>query len=485
MEYRIVPGAEQPEAGPQRMVGRCEMFDEIACGGMATIHLGRMLGAGGFTRTVAIKRLHPQYAKDPHFVDMFLDEARIVARIRHPNVVPTLDLVEEEGDLYIIMEYIEGVNFGELMKEGRKRKERVPLGAALRIAVGMLHGLHAAHEATNEKGEPMRLVHRDMSPDNALVGVDGFPRVLDFGVARARGRATSTRDGQVKGKLSYMAPEQVLGEQVDGRTDVFACSAVLWQALTGKRLFKAKQLVELTHKILNMEVPRPSDIVSSVPKKLDSIVLKGLARSPDDRWSSALAMAEAIEAVGHLASHREVGLWVRKLGATRLRQLATKVSALERKPVKRRGAKSRRVEQRSRLMIDEAERQAVLDEIAAERAAKQAGGKPAPPRPGSPPRLPQGRGGPKPPARKPIAPQGLAEEGDADTSGEFAALMSGEIPLSSDLLEGQVGQGSHFDSGTMPALPKMDPDEAPPAEPVAAPPPTPPEAEQAAASAAA
>jgi eukaryotic-like serine/threonine-protein kinase len=351
VEHPIAKDKVEPAPSTDRMVGRCEMFDEIAAGATARIHLGRMLGAESFSRTVAIKRLHPQYALNPEFVAAFLDEARIVARIRHPNVVPILDLVEEEGDLFIIMEYIEGINFGQLCRAAQELGERVPPGVAARTVAGALTGLHAAHEATNEKGHALGVVHRDVSPENILVGVDGFPRMLDFGVARARGRVGSSRSGQLKGHLSFMAPEQLLAEPLDRRTDVFAASIVLYQALTGLELFAADDIQALKNKLLEMPIEAPSKVVPGMPRKFDAIVLRGLERKPARRWKSAQDMAEALEAVGGLAPQREVGEWVRRLGAARLAELATKVSALEVKPVAKRPKSDRRVHQRSQLRI--------------------------------------------------------------------------------------------------------------------------------------
>ena len=320
---------QEKRADPARMVGRCEMFDEIACGGMATIHLGRMRGAGGFSRTVAIKRMHPHISRSPDFVAMFLDEARIVARVSHPNVVSTLDLVEDEGDLFIIMEYVEGLSLAALLRAARGLGERAPLNVTARVVAETLRGLHAAHEATDEDGDAMHIVHRDISPENVLVGVDGYPRVLDFGVARASVRLSATRDGQVKGKVAYMAPEQVLGQEVDRRTDVYAASAILWQALTGRRLWKAENLVQLAHRMLNDPIKPPSAVSSDVPKSFDDIVLKGLQRDISKRWRTAADMADALEAVGGFASHRDVGLWVRRLGRQQLTVLAAKVAAVE------------------------------------------------------------------------------------------------------------------------------------------------------------
>src|SRR5437868_956560 len=181
-----------------RMVGRYAIFDEIASGGMATVYLGRLTGSGGFARTVAIKRLHPQFAKDPEFVTMFLDEARLAARIRHPNVVPTLDVVAASGELFHVMEYVQGESLSHLARGLKTRSERVPLRILLRIMNDVLQGLHAAHEARDERGVPLCIVHRDVTPQNVLVGVDGVARLLDFGVAKAAGRAHTTQDGQIK-----------------------------------------------------------------------------------------------------------------------------------------------------------------------------------------------------------------------------------------------------------------------------------------------
>src|SRR6185437_10425019 len=176
-----------------RIVGRYAIFDEIASGGMATVYLGRLMGAGGFARTVAIKRLHPQFAKDPEFVAMFLDEARLAARIRHPNVVPTLDVVASKGELFLVMDYVQGESLSRIVRASMKHDAATPLSLVTTIMAGVLHGLHAAHEAKTEQGEALSIVHRDVSPQNVIVGIDGVPRVLDFGVAKASHRAHATR----------------------------------------------------------------------------------------------------------------------------------------------------------------------------------------------------------------------------------------------------------------------------------------------------
>ena len=196
------------------MLGRYLLYGEIASGGMATVHFGRLMGVVGFSRTVAIKRLHPHYARDPEVVTMFLDEARLAARIRHPNVLPTIDVVAADGEVFLVMEYVQGVPLSHLVQAATEQGRRVPPRIVSSILVDALNGLHAAHEATNERGEPLRLVHRDVSPQNIMVGADGVARVLDFGVAKAMGRLQTTRDGQVKGKLAYMAPEHLAGREV-------------------------------------------------------------------------------------------------------------------------------------------------------------------------------------------------------------------------------------------------------------------------------
>jgi eukaryotic-like serine/threonine-protein kinase len=368
-EERAQPDSEPPpsrapvvpvaSAAPGRTVGRCELFAEIAHGGMATIHLGRWLGAGGFAKPVAVKALHSQYARDPEFVRMFMDEARVVAGIRHPNVMPTIDLVEEDGELFIVMDYIEGVTLSHLMRKAWESRERIPVAIVLRVVAGVLHGLHAAHEAKNARGEPMCVIHRDVSPENIMVGVDGYPRLIDFGIATALDRYSKTRDGELKGKLAYLAPEQVLGAPLSRRTDVFAASIVLWQALTGRKLFAARNVVEAAHKVLNMELLAPSAVSSRVPKALDRIVMRGLERDPAKRWPTAEHMAEAIEAMGRLATYSEVGSWVRHAARERLAQNASAVEAMSSVPSKADG------EQLSRpLSVAPAERADLGEELA-------------------------------------------------------------------------------------------------------------------------
>lgn len=291
------------------VVGRYSVGEKIASGGMATLHLGRLLGAVGFTRTVAIKRLHPHLAQDPEFTTMFLDEARLAASVHHPNVVPTLDVVQAEGELFLVMEYVRGQTMLALMRHARESHEPIPMPIAASLMTGVLQGLHAAHVATNESGAPLGIVHRDVSPQNVLVGFDGVPRLLDFGVARALGQIHTTREGYVKGKPSYMAPEQLLGGTIGPHTDIFAAATVLWELVTSRRLFSGESHGEIVRKVIDGAIVAPSRIDPELPTGIDDIVLRGLARDPAQRFNSADEMAAALEAVVRPATTRDTSAW--------------------------------------------------------------------------------------------------------------------------------------------------------------------------------
>jgi serine/threonine-protein kinase len=312
------------------IIGRYALLGEIAAGGMAVVHFGKLLGPVGFSRPVAIKRLHPQLARDPNVRAMFVDEARLAARIRHPNVVPTLDVVTDGGDLLLVMEYVHGEALQPLLRALRKRGERAPLPVALSVMTAVLHGLHAAHEATTEDGQPLHVVHRDVSPQNVLVGVDGVARVLDFGIARAAVRLENTREGIVKGKLAYMAPEQLGGSAVDRRADVYAASVVLWEMIAGRRLFVREDGGSvMIEKLLRGTIERPSAHAPGAPRLLDAIVLHGLARHPEQRFATAREMALALERLGGLAPASEVGAWVERLAASSLTERSVRLKQLE------------------------------------------------------------------------------------------------------------------------------------------------------------
>jgi serine/threonine-protein kinase len=319
-------GASAPDE--TTIVGRYAIFGEIAAGGMATVHYGRLLGPIGFSRTVAVKRLHAQFAKDPDFVAMFLDEARLAARIQHPNVVPTLDVVATDSELFLVMEYVQGETLARLLRSLRDHGERTPPPIAAGIVAQALHGLHAAHEAKDEKGQPLGIVHRDVSPQNVLVGVDGVVRVLDFGVAKAAVRLQTTSQGQLKGKLAYMAPEQI-GGHVDRLTDVYAAGVVLWEALTSQRLYEADNEAQLMHKVLRGTPEPPSKYVPGLAPAFDEIVLRALSLDRKKRFPTAREMALALERGPGIAMTSEVGEWVERTARERLTEHAERIAEIE------------------------------------------------------------------------------------------------------------------------------------------------------------
>jgi serine/threonine-protein kinase len=313
---------------PRSIAGRYSLHREIASGGMASVHLGRQRGAGGFARIVAIKHLHSRYAWDVDFVAMLLDEARLVARIHHPNVAQTLDVVSTDGALFLVMQYIHGDALHSLLAAARRLALGVPPTIAMAIVAGVLRGLQAAHEARGEDGARLEIVHRDVSPQNILVGADGVARIIDFGVAKALTRLQATRPGQLKGKPSYMAPEQVVGAATDARTDVYSASVVLWEALAQRRLFEGETEGAIHRSVLEAVIPPPSRFSPGLSPALDAVVLRGLARDPAERFGSAREMATALERAG-AASPAEVASWVTAAGAETLYRRSQVIAAIE------------------------------------------------------------------------------------------------------------------------------------------------------------
>jgi eukaryotic-like serine/threonine-protein kinase len=314
----------------RRVVGRYSIFGPIASGGMATVHYGRLNGPVGFSRTVAVKRMHQHLAAMPILAASFVDEARLAARVKHPNVVPTIDVLHEEDEVLLVMEYVHGVSLSDLIDAAVACGERVPVKTAASIVCGMLHGLHAAHEAKDEQGASLGLVHRDVSPQNVLVGTDGVARVVDFGVAKARGRIQTTQEGQLKGKLPYMSPEQLLSMELTRQTDVYAAAVVLWETLACRRLFDAESEGALVKQILDGTVEPASRHATDLPEGVEAIVRKGLARNLSERFRSAKEMAVALEAEAGLTPAWQVGEWVERLGQVQLAKRQAKVDATER-----------------------------------------------------------------------------------------------------------------------------------------------------------
>ncbi len=269
---------------------------------MATVYLARALGLVDFRRFFAIKRLHPHLNKDPDFVAMFVDEARLAARIHHPNVVPIFEIGVKDEQYFLVMDYIEGDTASRLMIRSKHLGRALPIGFTVRVLVETLAGLHAAHELASDDGRPLEIVHRDVSPQNILLGVDGVARITDFGVARAAARiGDQTQGGQLKGKLAYMAPEQIRGGKVDRRVDVFAAGIVLWEMLAGERLFKAETDGETLFKVAAAEVPDLRAKVPGLAPEIAALCHRALAKEPQDRFATAADFGDALEAAARAA----------------------------------------------------------------------------------------------------------------------------------------------------------------------------------------
>jgi len=312
----------EPEAV---MIGRYLLHRQIARGGMATIHIARLMGDEGFSRIVAAKRLLPEFAEDAEFVAMFLDEARIASKVHHRNVVPVLDVVTTGEEAVLVQEYVHGAPLHFLLRTARQGNERIPLEIAVSIACQVLAGLHAAHETLDEMGMPLHIVHRDVSPQNVMVAVDGTARLLDFGVAKATMAAHVTREGQFKGKLAYSAPEQLRG-QATRQSDLYSLAVLLWELIVGHRMHQNAQAeVELVATIMNGRLPTITEALASERDALgpdrwrdlqaiEPIIKTGLAVDARERWATAADMEQALIDVVRPASLSDVAAWLKSLG---------------------------------------------------------------------------------------------------------------------------------------------------------------------------
>ena len=290
------PAAERPSQPPERL-GPYELLSRLAVGGMAEVYVARRVGARGFTKHVALKRILPELARDHDFLSMFIDEARISARLSHPNLVTVFDFGEDDGELFMAMELVDGPSVAKLVRAAANRSETVPLDVSLHVALGVLRGLAYAHTATDEHGRELGLIHRDVSPGNVMLGQSGSVKLGDFGIVRAELLERRTESGQLKGKLGYMSPEQVVGDELDARSDLFTFAIVLAEMLTGRPLFAFGSEVDILFRIRDADVEGFTRHGAHVPEELRAVLYRALARDPADRYPTAAALAEAIEDV--------------------------------------------------------------------------------------------------------------------------------------------------------------------------------------------
>jgi serine/threonine protein kinase len=306
--------------------GNYQLIKRLAMGGMAQIYLARQRGAEGFEKKVVVKRILPHLAENQEFVQMFLDEARIAARLNHPNIVQIFDLGAQDDSFFIAMEYIHGEDLRRVWKKADRAGTPIPVPLVCRIIIEACAGLDYAHKKTDANGKPLGIVHRDISPQNILLTFEGRVKVVDFGIAKAADQATVTRSGVLKGKYSYMSPEQAAGQKLDCRSDIFALGVVLYELLTCSRLFKRATDMATLQAVAECDILPPSQLNPRVPKDLDALVMKALTRRPEERFSEAAQLQLALEdwLVGHQrpSSSAHVAEFMKNLYAARLAEEA-------------------------------------------------------------------------------------------------------------------------------------------------------------------
>jgi serine/threonine-protein kinase len=291
-------------------IGRYHVVGHLASGGMAEILLGKLIGPSGFERPVVIKRILSNLARQASFVRMFLDEAQVVSRIQHPNVVAVHELGQDGEELFLVMEYLEGESLLSIMRRAGSRNERLDVTLAAHIVAQACAGLHAAHEIKANDGTPLGLVHRDVSPSNIFVTYSGAVKLLDFGIAKFEARSTETEAGTLKGKYPYMSPEQCFGRKLDRRSDVFSLGIVLFETTTGRRLFERESSLLTMKAITEGPIPSPQSIDPDYPIQLAQVCNRALARDPEQRYQTAATM------------RRDLALAIRELAPAEVPEMA-------------------------------------------------------------------------------------------------------------------------------------------------------------------
>jgi serine/threonine protein kinase len=299
---------------PGRQIGKYRVVRRLAVGGMAEIYLAEARGIEGFTKHVVLKRILPQFAQSETFVRLFLNEARVSATLDHPNIATVYDIGEADGVYFFTMEYLHGEDLGHLLREMVARQARLPLEHALTIGVGVAAGLHAAHEKRSPDGRPLGIVHRDVSPSNVVVTYDGGVKLCDFGVAKITSQAELTSTGTLKGKVSYMSPEQCNNEGLDRRSDIFALGVLLYELTTQTRLFKGDSEAATLKMVLDADIAPPSTRIPDYPADLEATILKALHRDRQDRYATArelqIALEEVARAHGLITSAASLGAFM-------------------------------------------------------------------------------------------------------------------------------------------------------------------------------
>lgn len=298
--------------GTPAQLGKYELRERIGIGGMGEVFLARERGVAGVTRMVVVKRLLPELAEDPEQVALFIDEARITARLAHPNIAQVYEFGVDDGVHFLAMEYVPGQNLARLFERGVRDGDPLPRQLAIYVAAEVARGLHFAHSATDEEGRALDIVHRDISPHNVMISRHGDVKLMDFGIASAAIRRQRTRTGVLRGKFAYMSPEQAAQSDVDARSDVFSAGVVLWETTVGHRLFAAPTELETIRRVSEAKVPRPHKLEPTYPEALETIVMTALAREPDERFQTADALERALRSqlVDAVDARSALSAWV-------------------------------------------------------------------------------------------------------------------------------------------------------------------------------
>jgi serine/threonine protein kinase len=324
--------AETTRSGTMmRAVGRCRVLAELGHGGMANVYLAVTDGQSGFNKLVVLKALRRELAQESVTLSMFLDEARVAAQLNHPNVVQTYEVGMHDGRHVMVMEYLEGQSLSQIQRQARSRGRELPLPVLLRIVINALEGLQYAHELVSYDGSPLDLVHRDVSPQNIFVTYTGHVKVLDFGIAKAASSSSETLTGMIKGKLGYMSPEQLTGNGVDKRADIFSMGCVLWAFATGQKLWHGLPDVQIMRHLLEDDVPSPLSVNPDCDPEFARIIEKTLARDRDDRYATALELQADLEKLcdklGSQVRQKEIGMLVAELFSEQRAELRRVVEA--------------------------------------------------------------------------------------------------------------------------------------------------------------
>jgi len=283
---------------------------------MAEVFKAKTVGVEGFERLVALKRILPSIAEDEEFITMFIDEAKIAVQLQHANIAQIFDLGKVDDSYFIALEYVNGRDLRSIFDDLRKQAQVMPMTQVCHVIMQLCEGLDYAHNKRDSQGRDLNLVHRDVSPQNVLIGYEGEVKLIDFGIAKAAGKASKTQAGILKGKFGYMSPEQVRGLPIDRRSDIFALGIVLYEMLTGERLFIGETDFSTLEKVRNVEIVPPSSFNVGVPEKLERIVLKALEKNVEDRYQNAIDLHDDLQlflhSVGQFASRKDLSAWMKR-----------------------------------------------------------------------------------------------------------------------------------------------------------------------------